>query len=177
MPFAAYISGALAGFFVGACVAVAFGAVVGVGAGVAVGSGVTVGVGTGVAVGSGVTVGVGIGVAVGSGVVVAVGPSVGVGTGVAVGDGVTVSVGPAVAVGSGEAVAAGIGASVGCEHAAATMLVKHTSVVRIRQGKKYLLFFIKEISVSLVLIILFYRIWGRNTTRESVRIFCRIGKF
>lgn len=153
MPLAEKISGASVGFLVGAGVAVTFGI------GVAVGSGVAVGVGIGVAVGSGVTVGSGSGVAVGSGV------TVGVGTGVAVGAGVIASVGPVVTVGSGEAVAVVEGLVAGCEQPTVTILIMQIkSVGRIRRCKMYLYFFIKGISVSLVLVILLYTMLKGNTT-------------
>jgi len=128
-----------------------------VGTGVAVGSGVTVGVGIGVAVGSGVTVGVGIGVAVGSGV------TVGVGTGVAVGAKVVTSVGTV-----GEGLFAGFE-----QPAVAILIVQIKSAGRSRRPAKYLYFFIKGISVSLVLIFLFYLIFSGNTTRESIMILKR----
>ena len=139
------------------------------GIGVEVGSGVTVGVGTGVAVGSGVTVGVGTGVAVGSGV------TVGVGTGVAVGSGVTVGAAAGVAVGA-EVVASvgtvGEGLLVGFEQAAvAILIVQIKSAGRINRRMKYLCFFIKGISVSLVLIIILYLILTGNTAREILMIF------
>jgi len=134
--------------------------VVEVGIGVAVGAGVTVGVDTGVAVGAGVTVGVGIGVAVGAGV------TVGVGIGVAVGAGVTVGVGTGVAVGSGVVVAVGEGAFAGCEHAAVAILKKQISAKRIRRDKIYLYFFIKEISVSFVLVI--YIVYHVNRKHNKV---------
>lgn len=153
---------------VGTVAAVGAGVKAFVGTGVAEDSGVAVGVGTDVTVDSGVTVGVGIGVAVGAGVTVGVGIGVAVGFGVAVdsGDGVKASARPVVAVGSGVAVTVESGALAGCEHAAVAILKKQISAKRIRLDKKYLCLFIKEISVSFVLVI--YIVYHVNRKHNKV---------
>lgn len=122
-------------------------------------------------------VGTGVGFFVGTGVEVGTGVAVDVGTGVVVGSGVATSVGVVVAVVSGVAVSGGsgvissrelvtvdaVGLFAGCAHATTPRQRKQISAGRIRPVKKYLCFFIKGISVSLVLISsIAYHIAGKH---------------